>query len=42
MFVRNADAVDDDDVNSCDIAKIVRCYDNGTSSALNPSYCSFF
>ncbi|XP_063883077.1 origin recognition complex subunit 1-like [Scylla paramamosain] len=29
VFIRNADALDADDVNCCDIAKIVRCYDNG-------------
>ncbi|MPC20763.1 hypothetical protein E2C01_013720 [Portunus trituberculatus] len=29
VFIRNSDAVDAEDVNSCDIARVVRCYDNG-------------
>lgn len=28
VFIRNADA-EDDHASSCDIAKIIRCYDNG-------------
>lgn len=29
MFVRNADDDEEEDVSNCDIARIVRCYDNG-------------